>query len=63
MQTRNKRIKSVPVAAILLAIPGLVLSQVTPFNQYASLLWLASGVFIAIAMISAIAIFRGSKTG
>lgn len=61
MNTSTRAPKSIATVAVLLAIPGLIMSQIAPFSSYASILWLASGIFLAIALISAIRMFRTSK--
>lgn len=61
MQNKKRIPKSIPTVAVLLAIPGLVLSQLPPFDNYASILWLSSGALMLIALTFAIRNYRISK--
>jgi hypothetical protein len=63
MMTQNsKRLaKSIPSVAVMLAIPGLVLSQIAPFSSYAAVFWLTSGAFMLVALTFAIRDRRNSE--
>ena len=49
------------ITDIMLAIPGLVLSQIAPFGSYAAVFWLTSGAFMLVALTFAIRNRRNSK--
>jgi hypothetical protein len=61
MQNSKRTAKSVPTVAVMLAIPGLVVSQIAPFSSYAAVFWLTSGAFMLVALTFAIRDRRDSE--
>jgi len=63
MDPRRSRLERIPAVAILLSIPGLVLSQTEPFRASAAILWGISGALIAASLVTAVILSRRGPGG
>ncbi|MBF4618132.1 hypothetical protein ITJ44_08615 [Clavibacter sp. VKM Ac-2873] len=63
MGPRRSGPERIPAVAIVLSIPGLVLSQTGPFRASAAILWIVSGALIATALVSAVILSRRDPDG
>jgi hypothetical protein len=61
MQNSKRTATAIPTVAVMLAIPGLVVSQIAPFSSYAAVFWLTSGAFMLVALTFAIRDRRNSE--